>query len=97
MHTLVNYIPHGAVVPSAEDRPWGLRLVSEGPGGCFPGCGWAGRPLASGCWGRTEPSHPELHSRQKSFQTSLFRRRLGTRAAYEVLATAAGGAACPQG
>ncbi|XP_036867278.2 two pore channel protein 2 isoform X1 [Manis javanica] len=33
----------------------------------------------------------------KSFQTSLFRRRLGTRAAYEVLATAAGGAACPQG
>ncbi|XP_036731670.2 two pore channel protein 2 isoform X1 [Manis pentadactyla] len=33
----------------------------------------------------------------KSFQTSLFRRRLGTRAAYEVLATAVGGAARPQG
>ncbi|KAK2493622.1 hypothetical protein MC885_008397 [Smutsia gigantea] len=43
-------------------------------------------------WGLFQPG-----SRGKSFQTSLLRRRLGTRAAYEVLSTAAGGAARPRG
>ena len=65
--------------------------------GAIPGCRWAGRPQrllgprGAGCPGWAELGPSKAPSLQKSFQASLFRKRLGTRAAYEVLSSAAEG------
>lgn len=78
-------------------------LMPEGARGCSPGCGWVGR-APSRLPGERGLCDPERRSRasqplslQKSLQASLVRKRLGTRAAYQVLCAPAEGGAHPQG
>lgn len=53
----------------------------------LPRAGWTRIEM---CVGTARARSSEPFSLQKSLQTSLFRRRLGARAAYEVLASTAG-------